>query len=130
MTEDDKPPITEDDHAIQEAIVIMLGFAACIATALAAVAALRAPWIADLYNLVYDNSRPRKPESTGLFLFVFPGMLCAVFGANLMFPEYMIRRRASFPLRSMESRAVFVAFVALVMTTISIARSVAVLNRF
>ena len=41
----------------------------------ATMAALRAPWVSDLYNLVYHNARPRKGESTTTFLFVFPVFL-------------------------------------------------------
>ena len=32
----------------------------------------RTPEVADLYNLVYDGERPKRPEGTSLFLLVFP----------------------------------------------------------
>ncbi|PVE59285.1 hypothetical protein DC429_02430 [Arthrobacter sp. TPD3018] len=38
---------------------------------------LHIPHVADLYNVVYDNSRPAKPEDSTTFLFVFPLFCCA-----------------------------------------------------
>lgn len=34
------------------------------------------PHSSDLYNLVYYNSRPQKPEDTNTFLFIFPLFCC------------------------------------------------------
>src|ERR1700754_943108 len=37
----------------------------------------RIPAVPDLYNLVYDGSRPAKPEGTTAFLLMFPGFCLA-----------------------------------------------------
>lgn len=43
------------------------------------------PHIDDLYNTVYNNSRPERPENATLFLFIFPSFCVALSIATPIF---------------------------------------------
>lgn len=64
-----------DDRRWRVWLVTTMAAMTIIAFGYAVVAGRHAAWIPDLYNLVYDHSRPRRGEATGLFLFSFPAAL-------------------------------------------------------
>lgn len=59
-----------------------------IAWSFAIYAAPRAPWVPDLYNLINNNERLAKPESTEGYLFIFPIMLTTAFLFSLFTSSY------------------------------------------
>lgn len=67
------PP--EPERRSLEFLASVLAVAVMTCWGCAFAAAARAPWVPDLYNLVYHGDRPTKGESTAGFLFAFPAML-------------------------------------------------------
>jgi hypothetical protein len=66
--------------------VVLLSIVTAIVFAMVLSLYLNIPHVDDLYNLVYEGSRPKKPEDTATFLFIFPMFLLVscIFGwANI-----------------------------------------------
>lgn len=114
---------------IYRLLALILAIAGTIALVYAIMAFRHAPAVSDLYNLVYHNSRPRKPETPAIFLFGFPAMLIA--GSVVMTGTGILGYRSSNRLRWTPSPGGFV-FLSLLWTAIffsgSIHRSLLVLH--
>lgn len=99
---------------------------AMIAWGAAILALPHAPMVGDLYNLLYADSRPQKPEHTLLFLFGFPAMLAAIYALSRFRPDFLEERHRQLPIGDV-GQAAFVISVTAIMAGMTLYRAYRVL---
>ena len=82
--------IPDDLRRLHRLINAATGLMAVVAWAMAAWAASKAPWVADLYHLINPGAAPPRPESTATYLFWYPGVLTMLFVLGRFAPDAVL----------------------------------------
>ena len=84
------------------------------------------PHVDDLYNAIYENSRPKRPESAAVFLFVFPAF-CAALSVTIPIGTLLSFKRS---VSQLALKVNFAVFLFVVFATVSVFRIITVYRYF